>query len=303
MNSTQIKCFISLGKTLNYSKTATEMFMSQPAVTKNIQKLEHELHIKLVKNEHHQITLTENGKYFWNKAVLLDSSLESTISDLQANSLNQQSTINLGFTDIPFEKEFLPRFISTVNRRYHYNIKLHFIDPNGDINIIDELLNHRLDFQLFQSDLFLNDKHMNTEALLNGGFSVVVSKQNPLSNKEVLTLDNLIGHKVYLWEGNEAIPAINDLKFVLNKDFPMLEVESVYDTSIQAIYVDAYNAVGIVPSFLYNPTSPNVYYIHLQFNTHINYSIGFLKETKDKPYFSKIIHAMQAAVNFTKKGW
>ncbi|GAJ26841.1 transcriptional regulator [Liquorilactobacillus sucicola DSM 21376 = JCM 15457] len=303
MNSTQIACFLSLGRTLNYSKTANELFMSQPAVSKNIKKLEAELKVNLVKYRHHQVSLTQNGKYFWNKMLTVESIVTETVSNMQNNDVNDIITIKIGFSDISFEKSYLPKLISNLKRKYHYDVQLVFTDPNGNKKIVNELVNKRYDFQLFQDDLFFKKKELASTALLTGGFSVLISKRNPLSNNEYLTLDQLSGQKILIWEGNESIPAISNLKYELNTNYNNLDITPIYDSSSLEIYAAANKVIGIVPSFLYNPASNDVNYVKLDISISIHYSIGYLRETTSKPYFEKVITSFKQAVNFEKQNW
>ena len=64
MNTYQIECFLTLAKTLNYAKTAEIMHTSQPAITRQIQSLENELHTQLFNRSKHHVELTDNGKSF-----------------------------------------------------------------------------------------------------------------------------------------------------------------------------------------------------------------------------------------------
>lgn len=47
------------------SKAANQLYISQPAITKAIKKLESELDIKLFNRGSKGVTLTENGKIFY----------------------------------------------------------------------------------------------------------------------------------------------------------------------------------------------------------------------------------------------
>lgn len=303
MNFTQIKCFLSLGRTLNYSKTADEMFMSQPAVSKNIKKLESELGVQLVVFAHHKVSLTENGRFFWNKMIAMDAMFEDTLVNMRNNEASDQVSLNIGFTDIPFERSYLPRVLETVRDKFHYQLSFTFLDPNGDKNIISKLTNQQIDLMLFQSDLFSNNKALTCTPLLNGGFSVAISRQNPLSNRASISLRDLAGYDIYLWEGNENIPAVKSLKYRLNQDYAELNVKEIYDTSILEIYAGANRVLGIVPSFLYNPTSKYVNYVKLNLDYQIHYSAGYLREKEDDPHIKNVIKAIRQAILIEKKSW
>ena len=64
MTTSQLECFISLAGTLNYMKTAEQLGLTQPAVSKQIQTLETELNCKLFNRTTRSVTLTKAGSAF-----------------------------------------------------------------------------------------------------------------------------------------------------------------------------------------------------------------------------------------------
>ena len=47
MNITQLECFVNIAGTMNFMKTAELMSLTQPAVSRQLQALEQELHLIL----------------------------------------------------------------------------------------------------------------------------------------------------------------------------------------------------------------------------------------------------------------
>ena len=64
MDTLQLKLFLSLSKTLNFTKTANEFFMSQPNVSNYVKSLERNLGVKLLNRDSRRVSLTEEGKEF-----------------------------------------------------------------------------------------------------------------------------------------------------------------------------------------------------------------------------------------------
>ena len=64
MNLNQINYFLAICKTMNFTKAAHNLYISQTAVTKQIQLLETELGTKLFNRNNKQIELTEAGRFF-----------------------------------------------------------------------------------------------------------------------------------------------------------------------------------------------------------------------------------------------
>lgn len=73
MDTVQLKNFVLLAQTLNFSAIAKQQFISQPALTKQIHRLEDELGVRLFHRSKHGVTLTYAGMEFYKHAVdLLD---------------------------------------------------------------------------------------------------------------------------------------------------------------------------------------------------------------------------------------
>lgn len=61
MDLLQLKMFLSVAHTLNFTKTASEFFMSQPTVSNQIRSLENELGVPLLNRSSHHVSLTPAG--------------------------------------------------------------------------------------------------------------------------------------------------------------------------------------------------------------------------------------------------
>jgi DNA-binding transcriptional LysR family regulator len=64
MDTLQLKLFISVSQTLNFTKTANEFFMTQPTVSNYIKSLENSIGVKLLNRDSHSVSLTAEGKEF-----------------------------------------------------------------------------------------------------------------------------------------------------------------------------------------------------------------------------------------------
>ncbi len=64
MNTFQLECFLALARNLNYARTAEQMHVSQPAITRQIQSLEDELGTQLFHRSTRSVSLTDNGRKF-----------------------------------------------------------------------------------------------------------------------------------------------------------------------------------------------------------------------------------------------
>ena len=83
MDTMQLRLFVSAANTLNFSRTAEQFFISQPAVTHSIKILEMSLGAKLFNRTSRKITLTAEGLEFLPYAVRALETLSSAEMRLQ----------------------------------------------------------------------------------------------------------------------------------------------------------------------------------------------------------------------------
>ena len=122
MNTQQLECFTTLAKTLNYAKTAEQLSLSQPAVSRQIQSLETELNAKLFNRTTRSVSLTpllsENAN------IVPELTLDQTDANLHRLSVHQLDLVigmkDAKFTadDIVFQKLREDAFVCVVNKQH-----------------------------------------------------------------------------------------------------------------------------------------------------------------------------------------
>ncbi|MCL2006476.1 MAG: LysR family transcriptional regulator [Treponema sp.] len=89
MNSIQIQYFIKVAETLNFTAAANMLYVSQPAVSRQVALLEKELSVILFKRTTHGIKLTRAGEliydYFVSSCKQLDEILKEVHTEQQYN--------------------------------------------------------------------------------------------------------------------------------------------------------------------------------------------------------------------------
>lgn len=126
-----IKYFILLYFIGSITKAANSLYISQPAITKTIKKLETELGITLFNRGPKGVVLTQNGKIFYN---YIKNGVESFINgEHKLTSLKnlETGTIRIG-ASTTVTRYFLLPFIEKFHNQF----------PNIDISITNSLTNH-----------------------------------------------------------------------------------------------------------------------------------------------------------------
>lgn len=99
MNTTQLRYFMELSKTLNYSTAAQQLFITQPTLSRSIMSLEDELGTKLFYRENGTVSLTSAGKLLRQEIVPLAVRYENTIQRVRNRGRGLAGEMTIAISD------------------------------------------------------------------------------------------------------------------------------------------------------------------------------------------------------------
>jgi hypothetical protein len=98
MELRHLKYFVAVAEELSFSRAATRLFISQPALSRQIKDLEDELGILLFLRKSNGLTLTEAGKFFLEQAKDILNCTQVAVQSLKANSTNIDEFLAVRYT-------------------------------------------------------------------------------------------------------------------------------------------------------------------------------------------------------------
>lgn len=122
MEISWLRTFIDAAETLNFRKTSERLLMSQPSVTVHIRLLEESLGIYLFKREKNRVSLSEEGRHFYQKAKSVLAQLDLSVEELQAFAQGYRHKWTLAISPLMAET-ILPYILKSFTRD-HPDIEL-----------------------------------------------------------------------------------------------------------------------------------------------------------------------------------
>ncbi|QYR58778.1 LysR family transcriptional regulator [Fusobacterium polymorphum] len=181
-----LKYFLVVATERNISNAAKILFVSQPALSKQLKELEEKLGVILFKRGNRNITLTEDGVYFLSKTKEILSLVDITVSNLKQKDIIS-GEINIGAAEtLQLEKIF--KIISYMTKEFP-NIKTNITSGNAD-EIILKLDSGLLDFAIIVGFIDKN-KYEHLSLPWYDKWGLLIRKDNSLSKKKYIIKDDL----------------------------------------------------------------------------------------------------------------
>jgi transcriptional regulator, lysR family len=181
-----LKYFLVVATERNISNAAKILFVSQPALSKQLKDLEEELGVILFKRGNRNITLTEDGVYFLAKTKEILSLVDMTVTNLKQESI-LGGEINIGAGE-SVQLENIFKIICNMMNKYP-NIKTNIRSGNAD-DIILKLDNGLLDFAIILG--FIDkSKYEHLSLPWHDKWGLLVRKDSSLSEKDYILAEDL----------------------------------------------------------------------------------------------------------------
>lgn len=294
MNFTQLHCFVEAVDNSSFTIAAEALNFTQPAVSKNIKDLENELEVTLIVREHHRISLTDAGRYFYKVARNVVNDMDYAKDYLRSNKSKIGNSLRIGVCNIPLEEELMPIVLH----------ELHKIDKSLDIRFSDvlnysisEILNHHVDICLVSRDSVEAIKNISFEPLIEGHFVVMCPSNSILSKKEKVTLKDLQQQTIFLFNPTNSLSFQTQNELIANMN--VKHIRFVSDFFKMGIYVKANWGYGILPNFIADYNAKEVKYLPLDCRKIPPYGIAYMKSAVRDIDIDKVIQVFKNAVKRT----
>lgn len=206
MEIRQLKYFIVLAEELNFSRAAEKLFISQPPLSKHIKSLEEELGVLLFERGSKGVTLTKEGKLFYEEARQIVHQTNQLTRKVKVSNHSYNDTLNIGFVYTAM-RLFLPKIVKAFEKKFP-EAKLKLWEYSSIKDFQDKLLNYELDIA-FVFPPVAHEQIENT-VIHSEDIYMVIPKSHPLANAERASITQFKEEHILL-QPREVAPQIFDL--------------------------------------------------------------------------------------------
>lgn len=207
MNLNLYKTYVKVVETQNLSRTANELAISQPAVTKQIQALEELYGVLLLERSGRKLKTTEAGEALYNCAREIIKAVEKTDKIMQEMVESRRGYIALGASTIPGEY-ILPLIVKKFKDTYPH-IKL-----SMDIGDTDRIF-HRVaerEIDLAVVGAWINNRKVDGIQWIEDKLVLALPENHRLASRERVSINELTSEKwVFRQKGSGTRKAVEEL--------------------------------------------------------------------------------------------
>lgn len=195
MNLNQLKLFYLAVKRKSLSSAAQELNITQPAVTKGIQRIQEHYEVKLVRRKGKDVALTAAGKAVYQIAEKIFEMEKMAEECLLKHQQKERNQVCLHASE-SFGAYYLPIIISRFNKANpHVKVTVDIV-PNKQV--IDETLNFQNDFGCIS--IPLKNKKLIIQEILEDQAVIIVPPEHPFAQKTTIAPGDLEGQVIIMHE-------------------------------------------------------------------------------------------------------
>lgn len=213
MTLQSLRCFAAVAKHSSYAAAAKQLYISQPAVTHQIQQLERELNIRLLDRNRSQVRLTPAGAIFYSDVVRILEQLDISVNQIQ-NSAQFTEMLSIGY-ETTIQLKHLPRIYREF-QDYCPDVCI----SNSEIPATERkklFQSRQLDIAFFSKAGIEGMTGIQYATLFRGYFCCVLPEHHPLAGREQLLPEDLTGETLIFIDAFHCPPEMEPIQDELRR--------------------------------------------------------------------------------------
>ena len=279
MNINQIRYFLTIVKTGNFSNAAFDCYISQSSISKQIKALEDELGVILFTREHSKVKLTDAGKTFHKYALSYFEYYQDMLVSLEYYQHCKQAIIRVA--SIPIVSSYgIANKIALFTKQFANNNICIDMYENTQFDVVNAIQNDVSDLAFLRLEFLENIEHYDISLFAKDSIVLVCHKNNTLANKTAVSLQDIAPYPLMILDPHSSINRIIHNEFdKLNLPLKIQCVTTRHKILMEILSTNS--AVTLLPQNLVDlPLFPNLKIISLSNPIYSNVALVKLKSKK-----------------------
>lgn len=191
MTIIQMECFVEAARTLNFTKAADNLYISQQTMSRQIKALEKELGFPVFERKNVGVCLTASGGILYHEWEALLEKYRSSVDKATDLYYGEQKNIRIGVSDMGNIVPRVSRTLLTFNEKYP-DLSVEY-EVASYPHMREELEQEKLHMIITYGAEILHERNLKMIRVNDTEFRVgiVLSKQHPLNGKRDLSIEDI----------------------------------------------------------------------------------------------------------------
>ena len=283
MYNPQLETFICVVESGSFSKAADKLFISSPAVIKQINSLESSLGLKLFSRTHRGLMLTEAGKSIYNDARYIITYCNDSVKRAKDAMQSSEDVIRVGISPITPPQIFVDLWHKIQN--LYSDMKFQLVPfENTPENAREILANLGQNIDVVAGifdDSLLKLRGCNGVEISREPFCAAVSIHHRLARKNLITLKDLDGENVMLMhrDWSHYVDELRDDLMLNHPDINIIDFD-FYNVEVFNRCENSNDVLLAIKSW--ESIHPLIKIIPVEWNYTIPFGLLYSKEPSDK---------------------
>lgn len=183
----QIKYFQAVVRCNSFTEAAEECFISQSAISQQVQALEQELGVKLLNRQNRKFSLTPAGEHFYRKSLVLIADFERMCHETVRIANKDRAELRIGYLKCYGGQEFRLA-VAEFSEKYP-DVSVQIINGNHE-DLYAALRNGGVDLILSDQRRAFSDEYVN-HILTTSECYIEIAARNPIAALECVETEDL----------------------------------------------------------------------------------------------------------------
>ena len=211
----QLRILKAIAVEKNFTKAASHLYVSQPALSKQIKILEKNLNTILINREYNQLSLTENGKILLQYAERILALCEESCRALIDVKNGERGHLTVGASQT-IGTYLMPRILALFAQNYP-QIGLN-VQINSSRIIAKQVINRKIDIAVVGGEITDALNHnLTIEPFVYDELQLIVSKSHPFAKKKIINKEDLYCLDFITLNSNSTIKKFIDSILIQNQ--------------------------------------------------------------------------------------
>jgi DNA-binding transcriptional LysR family regulator len=189
MELRHLRYFLAVGDALNFTRAAAQLRVAQPALSRQVQDLEDEIGVDLVRRSPRGATLTAEGKLFLEEVRELLKRADESVEKVRALARGEYGELRVGYAPSP-TVEILPPALTAFQKAVP-RVKVLLHDLSSD-ELITGLRHATLELAIMVPPTGDQTAGIQFEALRNYPLCVAMTSAHPFARMKSIALEKLV---------------------------------------------------------------------------------------------------------------